>query len=99
LCDFKKNLQGSDIDTVRELAVEAKKQGLTPINLASSVRLNNYIVKSGAAEDEIETFIANIHSSSIPPEKAVEYVNQLFAVSRSELIPIDQGKIRRKAKD
>jgi hypothetical protein len=27
--DFKKNLQGSDIDSVRELAVEAKKQGFT----------------------------------------------------------------------
>jgi hypothetical protein len=37
--DFKKNLQGSDIDSVRELAVEAKKQGLTPVNLASSVRI------------------------------------------------------------
>jgi len=27
--DFKKNLQGSDIDSVRELALEAKKQGFT----------------------------------------------------------------------
>jgi hypothetical protein len=32
--DFKKNLQGSDIDSLRVLAVEVKKQGLSVSELA-----------------------------------------------------------------
>jgi hypothetical protein len=53
-------------------------------------RLYNFIKSSGAAEDKIESFIDNINSSNLPPEKVVEYVNQLFAVSKEESIPLDQ---------
>jgi hypothetical protein len=59
-------------------------------DLASHARLYNYLVKSGAAEDKIESFIDNINSGDISPEKVVEYVNQLFAVSKEESIPLDQ---------
>jgi hypothetical protein len=43
--DFKKNLQGSDIDSLREVAVEAKKQGLSVSDLAQHIRLRNYFIK------------------------------------------------------
>jgi hypothetical protein len=88
--DFKKNLQGSDIDSVRELAVEAKKQEFTLSDLAPHIRLYRYFKESGAAEDEIETFIANVSSTDISPEKVIELVNQLYDVSKSESIPLDQ---------
>jgi hypothetical protein len=58
--------------------------------LSSHVRLYNFIKTSGAAEDKIESFIANVISSDVSPEKVVEYVNQLFAVSREQSIPPDQ---------
>ena len=43
--DFKKNLQASDIDSVRELAVEARKQGFTLSDLAPHIRLHNFFTK------------------------------------------------------
>jgi transposase len=41
--DFKKNLQASDIDSVRELAIDAKRQVLSLSDLASHFRLYNYL--------------------------------------------------------
>jgi vacuolar-type H+-ATPase subunit I/STV1 len=88
--DFKNNLQGSDIDSVRELAVEAKKQGFALSDLAPHIRLHNFIRKSGAAEEKVESFIDNINSSNSPPERIIELVNELFNISTSESIPLDQ---------
>jgi hypothetical protein len=57
--NFKIGLDNLDFASFRELMLEAKREGLTPSDLASHVRVNNYLVKSGAAEDKIESFIAN----------------------------------------
>jgi hypothetical protein len=66
--------------------------------LAPHIRLHNFIRKSGAKEDEIESFIANVSSSEAPPERAVELLNQLFNISNTESIPLDQvsGHIKEK---
>jgi hypothetical protein len=53
-------------------------------DLASHFRLYNYFIKSGAAEDKIESFIDNISSSNLPPEKVIELVNELFNISKEE---------------
>ncbi|MFL6318669.1 MAG: hypothetical protein ACJ73C_18305, partial [Nitrososphaeraceae archaeon] len=50
----------------------------------------NFIKKSGAAEDKIESFIDNINSSNLPPENIIQYVNQLYDVSKEESIPLHQ---------
>jgi hypothetical protein len=65
---FKLGLDDAEFDSVRELALAAKKQGLTPSDLASHFRSHNFIKESGAAEDKIESFIANVISSDISPE-------------------------------
>jgi hypothetical protein len=88
--DFKKNLQSSDIDSVRELAVEMKKQGFTLSDLAPHIRLHNFIRKSGAAEDRIESFITKVTSDDLSPEKVIELVYQLYGLSKGESIPLDQ---------
>ena len=54
--DFKKNLQGSDINSARELAIDAKKQGLGLIDLASHFRLYNYFIKSGGSRGRYRIF-------------------------------------------
>jgi hypothetical protein len=87
---FKIGLDDAEFDSSRELALQARKQGLNLSDLASNFRLHNFIKESGAAEDKIESFIANVISSDIYPENIVQYVNQLFAVSREESIPLDQ---------
>ena len=50
----------------------------------------NYLVKSGAAEQEVESFITNVNSGYIPPGKAIELVNQIYDVSKSESVSPDQ---------
>ena len=103
LIDFKKSLQASDIDSARELAIHAKKQGLNLSELASHFRLYNYFTKSVAAEENIESFVANVSSTGddIPPENIIQSVNQLFNISKSESIPLDQvsGYIQRKIQE
>jgi hypothetical protein len=102
--DFKVGLDIAEFEAARELALQARKQGLNLPDLASNFRLRNFIKSSGAAEDKIESFIDNINSSNLPPEKVVEYVNQLFDVSREQSIPPHQvssyiqQKIREKQK-
>jgi hypothetical protein len=47
--EFKIGLDHYEFDSARELALAAKKQGLTPSDLASHFRLHNFIKTSGAA--------------------------------------------------
>jgi uncharacterized protein (UPF0335 family) len=88
--EFKNNLQGSDIDSIRELAAETRKQGFTLSDLAQHIRLRNFFIKSGASEEKVESFITNISSRDVPPERIIELVNQLHDISKSESIPLDQ---------
>jgi hypothetical protein len=96
--NYKVGLDNSEFECVRELAVAVRKQGLNLSDLASNFRLYNYFIKSGAAEDKVESFISNVSSSDLPPEKVIELVNQLFNISKSESMPLDQvsGYIKEK---
>jgi hypothetical protein len=93
--DWKKGLEDSEYESVRELAIQSKKQGLALSDLASHFRSYNFIKKSGTNEDQIESFIINCMSgtsgavdSSLPQEKIVDLTNQLFNISKSESIPL-----------
>src|SRR5919206_3913451 len=87
--DYKTGLN-SDLDSFRELMVEARKRSITPSDLASHFRLFNYLVKSGAAEQEVESFVTNVSSGYIPLGKAIELVNQIYEISKSESVSPDQ---------
>ena len=86
--EWKKGLADSEYETIRELAVFSKKQGLNLGEHASSVRLRNYIEKLGANQDQIESFIANL-ANSPEPEKLIDVANQVAHLSRSESIPLE----------
>jgi hypothetical protein len=88
--DYKAGLDSFDLDSFRELALEARKRGMTPSNLASFFRLYNFFRGSGAAEKDVESFITNINSGYIPPDKAIELINQIYEISRNESVPPDQ---------
>ncbi len=88
--DYKAGLDNFDLDSFRELTLEAKKRGISSSDLASFFRLYNFFRGSGAKENEIESFIANINSGYIPPGKAIELINQIYAVFKSESVPPDQ---------
>jgi hypothetical protein len=88
--NYKIGLENLDLDSIRNLAAEAKKQGLSLHELAAHFRLYNFFRESGVSEDEIESFVAKVHSSNLPPEQVVQYMNQFYDVSKEESIPPDQ---------
>jgi hypothetical protein len=87
--EFKIGLENSEFDSIRQLALEVRKQQLSWSDLASHYRLYNYFIKSGASEEKVESFITNISSNDIS-EKVIEVVNQLHEISKKESIPLDQ---------
>ena len=87
--EWKKGVEDSDYDSLRELAVYSKKEGFGLSDIASYVRLNNYIQKLGGNQDQIESFIANL-ANSPEPEKLIDVANQVAHVSRSESIPLGE---------
>jgi len=88
--DYKAGLDNFDLDSFRELTLEAKKRGMTPSDLASFFRLYNFFRGSRAKENEIESFITHINSGYIPPDKAIELVNQIYEITKSESVSPDQ---------
>ena len=86
--EFKKGVDALEYESVRELSIYCKKQDINLGALASSVRLNNYIQKLGANQDEIETFISNV-ANSPDPKKLFDVANQIAQISTSESIPLD----------
>jgi 5'-3' exonuclease len=86
--EWKKGVEDSDYDSLRELAIYSKKEGFGLSEIASSTRLGNYIQKLGADQEEIECFIANLANSS-EPEKLIDVANQVAQLSRSESIPLE----------
>jgi hypothetical protein len=89
IIEWKKGVEDSDYESVRELAIYSKKEGSDLSRTATSIRLNNYIQKLGANQDQIESFIANLVNSS-EPEKLIDVANQVAQLSRSESIPLGE---------
>jgi len=87
--ELKKGVEDSDYDSVRELAVYSKKEGFGLIDIASSIRLSNYIKKLGANQDQIESFIANL-ANSPEPEKLIDVANQVAHLSICESMPLEE---------
>ena len=87
--EWKKGVEDSDYDSLRELTMSLKRQGIGLNESACSVRLNNYISKLGANEVDIESFIVNCMNgaNSLPPEKVINLTNQLFDIAKSGSIP------------
>jgi DNA-binding transcriptional MerR regulator len=99
--DYKIGLDAAEFDSARELALQARKQGLNLSDLASNFRLHNFIRNSGVSENEIESFVTNVSTGDASPEKIIALVNQLYDVSKSESIPLDHvsGYIREKLEE
>src|ERR671926_1737050 len=74
---FKIGLDAAEFDSARELALQAKNQGLNLSDLASNFRLHNFIKTSWKSEDQIESFVTNISSTDMSSERVIELVNQL----------------------
>jgi hypothetical protein len=86
--DFSKALADSEFNSIRQVAVESRKQGLTPSDLGSSLRVYHFIKKLGVNQDQIESFIATL-ANSPEPGILIDFANHVAQLSRSESIPLD----------
>jgi len=98
--EWKKGIDILEYDSVRELSVSCKKQGINLGALASPLRTNNYVQKLGANQDQIETLIANL-ANSPEPGKLIDVANQIAQISRSESISLDEleNRVKQKQKE
>ncbi|MGC2570460.1 MAG: hypothetical protein WA364_03035 [Candidatus Nitrosopolaris sp.] len=83
--DFKKGVQDSDYESIRELSVFCKKQGITLNALASCMRLNNYIQSLGANANEstLESLIANM--ANYPNRDPAKLIEAAAQISESDM--------------
>jgi hypothetical protein len=96
--EWKEGIEVPEYESVRELAVYSKKEGFGLSHIASSIRLNKYIQKLGANQDQIESFIANF-ANSPDAEKLIDVANQVAHLSRSESIPLEDLEDHLKRKE
>jgi hypothetical protein len=85
--EWKKRVQESDYESIRELSVFCKKQGVTLNALASCIRLNNYIQSLGANESTLESLIANL--ANYPDRDPGKLIEAAAQVSESG-IPLEK---------
>ncbi|MFZ0225246.1 MAG: hypothetical protein WAM42_26475, partial [Candidatus Nitrosopolaris sp.] len=87
--EWKKRTQDSDYESIRELSVFCKKQGITLNALASCIRLNNYIQSLGANANEstLESLIANM--TNYPDRDPVKLIEVAAQISESG-IPLEK---------
>ena len=73
---MEKRIQGSDYESVRELAIHCNKEAVNLGNLMSTLRLKNYIKQIGADEGRMEQFIARCANSE-DPQKLVDVLDKI----------------------
>jgi hypothetical protein len=77
--EWKKGLDNSEYESIRELAAFSKKEAMTLSDMAENVRLNNYIRKLGADLEKIDhllqtSLIHRSHKNSLlVPVKSRKY--------------------------
>jgi hypothetical protein len=87
--EWKKGVEDSDYESIRELSVFCKKQEVTLNALASCIRLNNYIQSLGANANEstLESFIANL--ANYPDRDPAKLIEAAAQISESG-IPLEK---------
>ena len=87
--EWKKTVEDSDYESIRELSVFCNKQGITLNALASCIRLNNYIQSLGANANEstLESLIANL--ANYPDRDPAKLIEAAAQISESG-IPLEK---------
>jgi hypothetical protein len=87
--EFRRELDTAEYEAVRHLVVSSKKAGLRLSELVSMHKRHNHLEKLGSNEDQIESLIVNLldGAKSVPDEKTVDLVNQLFELKSESIAP------------
>jgi hypothetical protein len=74
--EWKRGMQGSDYESVRELSVHCRKEGVNLGDLMSALRIKNYIRQIDADEERVEQVIAKCAASQ-DPQKLVDVLDKI----------------------
>lgn len=74
--EWKKGILDSDYESVRDLAIHCKKEGVSLEDLMSAVRIKNYIKQTGTDEERVEQFIAQCAATQ-DPQKIIDVVDKI----------------------
>jgi hypothetical protein len=74
--EWKKGVQGSDFESVRELTIHCNKEGVNLGDLMSALRIKYYIKQIDVDEERVEQFIARCANSQ-DPQKLVEVLDKI----------------------
>ncbi|NAL78608.1 helix-turn-helix domain-containing protein [Nitrososphaera sp. AFS] len=78
--EWRKEIDDVDYESVRELSICCRRQGINLGALSSSVRLDNYISKLGTSHEHIESLISFITKSQ-EPQRLLDLTNQMARTS------------------
>ena len=73
-------MQGSDYESLREVAIHCKKEGVNLGDLVASIRIKNYIKQIDPDEERVEQFIARCANSQ-DPQKLVDVLDKIGNIS------------------
>lgn len=76
LDEWKRAVQGSDYESLREVAIHCKKEGVNLGDLVASIRIKNYITQIGVDEGRVEKFIVR-SANSQDPQKIIDVVEKV----------------------
>ena len=86
--EWKKGVQGSDYESVRDLATHCKKEGVNLGDLVSALRIKNYIKQLGAVDEaRVEQFITRCTASQ-DPQKLIDVVDKIGHID----VPLEELK-------
>ncbi len=86
--EWRKGIDSTEYESIRDLALFSKREGIILEDLASRVRLINYVKRLGANLEQIEFFIENIVDSQ-DPQKLIDTANQIAQLSISDSMPLE----------
>lgn len=92
--EFDNRLGEYEPEAIRELAVQLRKAGMSPNDSVKGPQIINKMSDLGIDKDKCITVIETIQTSSIgkgvTPEKSAEIVSQLFEISESESMRLNE---------
>jgi hypothetical protein len=83
--EWKKGVRGSDYESVRDLAIHCKKEGVNLADFMSALRIKNYIKQIGGDEERVEQFIARCANSQ-GPQKLADVLDKIGHID----IPLEE---------
>ena len=80
----------TDYESIRDLALYCKKEGVKVSDLRTALRMKNYITRLGCEEDQVEQLISGLSNSNSDPQRLIKVVDQIAQISDLSLPELEE---------